>query len=144
VKGDVAYFNRISSGKPPQFVRKIGGGGHACAANEGRNNADVTVQRRFNLQAHVVVGVVESSSTLFVLNREPRLTDDRNQGIAPTHLSADHLDEVVSRIYAVKIHEDTLYTELGGEPIVDSARVRDAVFAPVAYEDTRHGVASAS
>src|SRR5215218_9167989 len=107
---------------------------HDRALDQDRDHPDVALQRRRDLQADEVVGVIQPPPPVLVGGAEPARADHRQQHLTATHRLGDDLGEVNPQRDRVDIHEDLVVAEAGREPVVQAAGQAAGLLPPVADE----------
>jgi hypothetical protein len=65
-----------------EAIRQLQRPRHHGAIDKDRDDANSALQRRFDLDAHKIVGVIEPTPIFRIRARKPISTDDRNQRVA--------------------------------------------------------------
>ena len=117
-----------------QFVRR----GHLHVVEKHRDQRNVAVQGRLDLDADRVVRMVQPAPPLTVGHGEPGLADHGHQEVA----GPDRVLQVLAEIDAIRnridIQKNFAIGELLSQPIVDHASGISAVVASVGDEDLGH------
>ena len=66
--------------------------------DQDRDDADLTCQGGLDLQPDEIVGVIEAAPPIRVGDPQPLITDQRQQHVAISDRTGDHLDEVVAQL----------------------------------------------
>jgi hypothetical protein len=108
---------------------------HLGPLDQDRDEADVAVQRRLDLEPHEILGIIEAPPPVLVGDREPLPADQCEEHVTASHRIGDHLDEVVARLDGVDVLEDLCSAEVPGEPFDQPAGRHGVRVVPVADED---------
>jgi hypothetical protein len=106
---------------PDKAGRQLVGARHRGPVDQDRNDADIALQGRLNLQADEVVGIFQATLPIMIGDREPTLTDQRQQHVAGPDRVGDHLGKLVAQLERVDILEDLLAAEVLDEPGIEPA-----------------------
>jgi hypothetical protein len=113
---------------------------HAGPIHQDRDDPDVARQGGLDLQAHEVIGVIETTLPMCIGDRQPLLTDQRQQHVAGPDRSGDHLHEVIAQLDGVHVLEDLVAAEAVGQSVVQPAGRVGRLLPPITHEDpTRRG-----
>ena len=129
-----AEFESLTTHQPGQAGRQLIGARQPGPINQDRDDADVARQGGLDLQPDEVIGVIEAAPPILIGDREPLITDQRQQHIAGSDRSGDHLDEVVAQLDRVDILEDLAAVTVG-QPVVQPACRVGRLLPPVTDED---------
>ena len=117
-----------------EVIRKLVGLWNPSALQQDRDHGDAALQRRPNLDAHEVIGVVQAPMTLFVARIEPVRTDNRKEHVALRNLLNEHFVEIDAERDGVNVHKQEIAAELPLQVVVYSARVACTVVATITNE----------
>jgi hypothetical protein len=109
--------------------------GHHRPVDKDRNDRNVALQRRLDLDADEVAGVVEAAAVLTVGARNPVLADNRQERVALADPVGEDVDEIAPGRDCVDVEKDVLASEAARQPIVDPPGVSARVFPSIADED---------
>jgi hypothetical protein len=129
-----AQFQGLPACQRGEAGRQLVGVRHPRPFDQDRDDADVAGQRGLDLQAHEVVGVVQASLSVLVGDREPLLTDQRQEHVAGADRGGDLLDEVVAESDRVDVFEDLVAAVAVGESVEQPASLPGGLLPPVADE----------
>ena len=131
VECSVVEIERVPARQTSKGRRQLVRPWHLCASHQDGDYTNLSRQSCPDLEADKVFGVVDPTPPLCVGHSEPLLANHHQHRIASRNGLFDHFNEIRARIDAVDIHEHLALAKLQGQPIVQSSRVRDAVFTPV-------------
>lgn len=137
VKVDRVYLDRLSTGQGRQSLWQFLGRGHLGVVDENWNDSNVvSSQRGFDLETDEVLGIIETSHTPGIGDREPLRADQCEQHLAGAHCRLNAFDEVVAGLNVVDILEDPASAQLGHQQVVELSRRPRRVLASIADEDS--------
>jgi hypothetical protein len=67
------------------------------ALNQDRDDPNVALKSSFDLEAHKIIWICEPASPILVSDRQPLITDERQQHVAGPDRVGDDLGEVITR-----------------------------------------------
>ena len=117
-----------------EVIRELVGLWNPSALQQDRDHGDAALQRRPNLDAHEVIGVVQAPMTLFVARIEPVRTDNRKEHVALRNLLNEHFVEIDAERDGVNVHKQEIAAELPLQVVVYSARVACTVVVTITNE----------
>ena len=91
-----AQFQGVAADQFGQAGRELVGARHPGPLHQDGDDPHVVGQRRLDLQAHEVLGVVQPGPAPLVGDGEPPVPDQRQQHVAGADRGGDHLDEVIA------------------------------------------------
>src|SRR5262249_47245431 len=113
---------------------------HAPVTAQHGDHPLALAQRRLDLDAYEIVGVVEPPVSLMIEGIEPARADHRQERIALPDLLFEHVDEIEPGRDIVDIHEQLLGAESLLQPVEQPTRVARIVTAAIIDENpARHG-----
>jgi hypothetical protein len=108
--------------------------------HQDRDHPDLARQGSLNLQPNEIIGVVKAAPPMRIGDRQPLVTDERQQHITGADRPGDHLDKVITQLDRVDVLEDLPAAEAVCQPVVQPAGRVSGLLSPVADEDpTRRG-----
>jgi len=113
-----AQLEGLAAHQPGQAVRQLIDTRHPRLINQDRDDADLARQGRLDLQPHEIIRVIEATPATPIGDRQPLITNQRQQHVAGRDRSSDHFDEVVAELDRVDILEDLAAAEAADQPIV--------------------------
>jgi hypothetical protein len=132
----IGQLHRVQAGDTCQRCRQLIPFRHGRSTHECRDDADVTSEARLDLEPDVVIGVVESATSLGISCGEPGFADQGDQDVAATDCAVDRIGEVAPGLVRVEVPEDLLrLAPARSQRVVQKARIRPAVVASVVDED---------
>ena len=138
-KARVAKLERMPACERGEVLREIAFRRHLGAIDQHGDHRNVALQRRGDLDAHIVVRVVEPPLALAVGGGQPMRADDCEQCIALRDLRIELLDEIEPGLDGVDIDEERAAGKFACEMIVEPAGNAGRVVSPVIDEDAGHG-----
>ena len=118
----VRDLDGLPAGELLQALGKLSGLWHRRPVDKNRYDRNVTLERRLDLDADEVVGVVEAAPVLLVGARNPALADDSQQRVAFADPVGEDVDEIAAGRDRVHVEKDVLVTEFGSSADRRSAR----------------------
>ncbi len=134
----MAELQRVPARQRGKVVGQVGLGRHFGAIDQNRDHRDVALERRGNLDAHVIVRVVEPALALAVGGGQPMRTDDGKQRVALGDLRVELLDEVEPRLDRIDVDEDFAVREAAREVVVKPAGDAGRIISAVVDKDAGH------
>jgi hypothetical protein len=117
--------------------------GHGRAVDEDRDDVNIALERRFDLDPDEIVRIVEPAQTVLVGSRNPVFSNDRDKRVAGADPLAKDIKPINTKVDVVDI-EKQVFQSLG-QAIADCARGERGLFPPIADEDAaRHFYALAA
>ena len=130
----VRQLERVAARQVLDRLGKVARGRHLGVLHEDRDDAGRTGERVLDLDAQVVVGIVETPNAL-ALEAEPARADDDQHDIAALQRLVDDVGKVLTGTDRIEVDEDVVVPELIGEGVVETARLPRRVLAAIADED---------
>src|SRR5919109_1714158 len=93
-KALVGQLHGLATRERTQTLGQIFCAWHTTAINEHRNDADVPLQCRLDLEPNVIVGVIQAPLTSTICCCQPIWTDDGDKGRAIRDLVVECLHEI--------------------------------------------------
>jgi hypothetical protein len=131
-----AEFESLTTLQADQASRQLISARHICPSNQDRNDSDVALQGGPDLQTHKIIRIIKAPPPTVIGDREPSITDQRQQHVAGTDRSANNLDEVVTELDRVDVFEDLSGAKVLRESIEQPAGRVGGFVSPVADEDS--------
>lgn len=125
-------FDRVVSGKRRDVARQLASLGHTSAFDEYRNDWDIPIQCRRNLDPYVIVGLVEPTATILILGVKPVRADGAEENVATFNLLAQMFHEIRAGRHVVHIDEEIRFTEFLNKPIIEPARHGSGIVTAIA------------
>ena len=107
---------------------------HRRATDEHRDHALVERQRATQLDADIVVGIVQAPIAIRSDDREPLRTDDREHDVTPLQSAVDAQCEVLAGVDRDDILVDVVLVEPSRQPVAKPACPGRSIASPVADE----------
>ena len=108
---------------------------HFGIADQDRNHPLVLLQGGFDLDPHVILGMVDATAAAVVACVDPVRADHREQDRALGHPILDYFDKVLARLDAVDVEEQTVGIESLVQRVKQSSRTAGIVASPIADEN---------
>jgi hypothetical protein len=131
----VGNFDPLPASELLQAVRQILGPGHGRAVNEDWDDANVALERRLNLDAHKVMGMVQATLVPRVGARAPTRADYRDEGIASPDPLGEDINEIFSEFDIVDVEKNAFASKPFREAIINAACEAAGIVSPIADED---------
>jgi hypothetical protein len=110
---------------------------HLCFGQQDRDDRKIALERGFDLEAHEIGGVVETSSAILVDHAEPLRSNYRKQHVAARYAALDPSTEVLAFRDAIDVAKQVLPWELGRQVLEQSVCCCLAVVAAIRNENLR-------
>jgi hypothetical protein len=121
-----------------ELLERIGeviGSRHRRAVNQHRDDWDVALKRRTDLDTDKIGGIIQAAAIVIIRAREPLPADDGDERIASANAFGQDLNEIATRRDVVDVDEDAFAPEAGFQTIVDSPREACGVLPAITDED---------
>jgi len=105
--------------------------GHARPVNQDRDDPDVACQGCLDFQPDEVAWVLQAPPPVLAGDRQPAVTDQRQQHITARDRGGDHLDKVIAQRDRVHVLEDLAPAEPLGQPVIQPPGRIGSLFTPV-------------
>ena len=128
-------LNSLPTRELLERVRQVLGLGHDRAIDQHRNDRHVALERRFDLDAHEIIGVVEATAIVLVRAGEPIPANHRDERVAAANALGQDFHEIATGRDIVDVNEDTFRSEASLQAIINAPREACRVFPTVADED---------
>ncbi len=135
----MAKLERVPAGERGEILGQIGFRRHGRAIDQHGDHRDVALQRRGDLDPHIVVRVVEPPLPLAVCGGQPMRADDGEHRVALGDLRVELLDEIEPWLDGIDIDEELAAREAAREMIVKPPGDAGRVVSPVIDENAGHG-----
>ena len=135
VKIRLGQRQRLDRRQPTDVLGKVLGGGHPGAVDEHRQDLDLSLQRRGNLLAQLVVGLGQPGAPFGV---EPANADDGDEKPGHVHALGDDRLPLGAFFDRVFVEEHPVGPKRGAQAFGEARGVTRRVVAAIADEDVSH------
>jgi hypothetical protein len=126
-----------SPSRGSQRLRQVGGGGHRRRADKDRDDQHVVApaESRRDLQANVVIGVIQPTPGRLILDCQPYGPDHGQQRLTRANLPLKYAGEPLARVDGVDVPKHLFCAEMMAQRVPEASRVRPTVLPPITDED---------
>jgi hypothetical protein len=128
----MGYFDSLPMGQGFQSVRQNLDLRHRRAVDEDGNYAGIALQRGFDLDAHEIMGIVETTLIVPIANRKPVPSDNRDESITIGDSIGQDFHEIEAGLDIVDIEENPFAGQPSGEAVVNPPSKAGGILSPIA------------
>jgi hypothetical protein len=125
--GEVSFRSTRPTLPPPagellQAIGQVLGPGHGRAVDEDRDARMPPLERRLNLDAHKVMGILETTLVPSVGAGGPTRADHCDEGVALTDALRQDVNEIFSKFDVVDVEKKAFASQSSHEAVINAPR----------------------
>jgi hypothetical protein len=128
-------LDRIAPRQRLERGRQFGLRRHRRAIDQHWNDPNIPLERRFDLDPHIVRWIIEPPFTRGIPGRQPTRTDDCDESAAIGDLLVERVDKVDARLDRIDIDEKLVALEMLEQAVEQAPSRSLAVAAPIIDEN---------